>query len=59
MNENCLKATKIKDKDSGCRFYHGNINHHENLRKKLSNKILDIEELRDLGTENNFCPYFF
>lgn len=27
--------------------------------KKKNNDISDIEELRDLGKKNHFCPYYF
>ncbi|EGR30093.1 regulator of telomere elongation helicase 1, putative [Ichthyophthirius multifiliis] len=47
----CQKAIN----EHSCKFYQKN---HENLEEIFSTDIMDIEELRQNGQKNGFCPYF-
>ncbi|KRX03204.1 P-loop containing nucleoside triphosphate hydrolase [Pseudocohnilembus persalinus] len=53
----CLKACKggLDENSTRCDYFKSV---HQDKSEQFLNQILDIEELKDLGRQKTFCPYF-
>jgi regulator of telomere elongation helicase 1 len=59
LNANCKKARQSKFQDHKCAYYDQFVKNESQILNRFSNRVVDVEELNELGKINLFCPYFF